>query len=160
MFCGHARLSWMFGKSVIGRFKNSLVESDKFGLVQQLMAKLDTPVIDEALSAARYVWLRRNGAVFGRDFTDPAKPTGQARDALCNFSEAHSTKYFGSLGPLPSDPKWLKPLPGWVKLNWDAAVSSSSKTMGVGVVVRNEVGDFLAVLAASKVGNFLHDPQT
>jgi hypothetical protein len=43
----------------------------------------------------------------------------------------------------------LKPSPGWVKLNWDAALIPSAKTMGVGVVVRNEAGEFLAGLAAT-----------
>jgi ribonuclease HI len=52
-------------------------------------------------------------------------------------------------GPRAAEPRWLKPSPGWVKLNWDAAVSSSTNKMGVGVVARNEDGDFVAGLTAS-----------
>jgi hypothetical protein len=49
---------------------------------------------------------------------------------------------------MPRESRWLKPSPGWVKLNWDAALCSSTKLMGVGVVGRNEKGEFLAGLAA------------
>jgi hypothetical protein len=44
--------------------KLSLVESDGLGWVQQLMSKLDSNVLLEALSVARCIWLRRNGVVF------------------------------------------------------------------------------------------------
>jgi hypothetical protein len=49
---------------------------------------------------------------------------------------------------VPSEPRWLKPSPGWVELNWDAALCSSTKLMGVGVVGQNEKGEFIAGLAA------------
>jgi hypothetical protein len=128
--------------------KLSLVESDGLGWVQQLMAKLDTNVLLEALSVARCIWLRRNGAVFRQGFSDPKQIVTLGREAVCNFAEANNKAIMGEPDPLVIEPKWLKPSPGWVKLNWDAAISSSLKIMGVGVVSRNDEGAVLAGLSA------------
>jgi ribonuclease HI len=57
-------------------------------------------------------------------------------------------KITGEPDRLVIEPKWLKPSLGWVKLNWGAAISSSSKIMGVGVVARNDEGAVLAGLSA------------
>jgi hypothetical protein len=54
-----------------------------------------------------------------------------------------------SSGPPPTVPRWLKPSPGWVKLNYDGALNSSANIMGVGVVVRNEAREFLAGLVVT-----------
>jgi phosphotransferase system IIA component len=44
------------------------------------------------------------------------------------------------VGKIP--PKWRVPAGGWLKLNWDAALNMQSKRMGIGIVVRNEKGEF------------------
>jgi hypothetical protein len=92
IFYGTVRRLWMFGKSVIGRFPSpSLVKSDGLGWVQQLMAKLDSNVLLEALSVARCIWLRRNGAVFRQGFADPRQIVTQGREVVCFFVEARQT---------------------------------------------------------------------
>jgi hypothetical protein len=111
-------------------------------------AKLDTNVLLEALSVARRIWLRRNGVVFRWGFSDTKQIVTQGREAVCNFAEANSKAIMGEPDPLVIKPKWLKPSPGWVKLNWDAAISSPSKIMGVGVVARNDERAVLAGLSA------------
>jgi hypothetical protein len=68
--------------------KLSLVKSDGLGWVQQLMAKLDSNVLLEALSVARCIWLRRNGAVFRQGFADPRQIVTQGREVVCFFVEA------------------------------------------------------------------------
>jgi hypothetical protein len=72
----------------------------------------------------------------------------QAREAIISFGEANTIIDGANSGSMPSASKWLKPSSGWVKLNWDAALSPSTKTMRIGVVVRNNRGDVLAALAA------------
>jgi len=40
--------------------------------------------------------------------------------------------------------KWSKPLPGRIKLNWDAALDRTNKVMGVGVIARDHEGSVKA----------------
>jgi hypothetical protein len=68
----------------------------------------------------------------------------QAREAIISFGEANTIADGANSGSMPSASKWLKPSPGWVKLNWDVALSPSAKTVGIGVVVQNDRGDVLA----------------
>jgi ribonuclease HI len=77
---------------------------------------------------------------------------------VCNFVDTNSKTSMGELDPLVLELKWLKPSLTWVKLNWDAAISSSSKIMGVGVgvVACNDKGAFLAGLSAPVL--FVVDP--
>ncbi|XP_019157659.1 PREDICTED: uncharacterized protein LOC109154289 [Ipomoea nil] len=42
------------------------------------------------------------------------------------------------------DEKWTKPIPGYLKLNTDAAVDPRNRLMGFGWVLRNENGEFVA----------------
>jgi ribonuclease HI len=90
--------------------------------VSQFITKLDHESLLEALFVARLVWHRRNGFVHGGGM-------------VC--SPAHRIAI----------QRWMKPSPGWV--NWDATVSSTEKTMGVGVVVRDAEGSFMVGLTAS-----------
>jgi ribonuclease HI len=129
--------------------KLSLEESDGMGLVYQFMTKLDHYVLMEALSVARMVWHQRNGFVHGSGFTEPKKILAQAQEVLTPLSEAQRGAMVASSNLRIAVPRWMKPYPWWVKLNWDAAVSSAAKTMGVGVVVRNAKGSFMLGLTAS-----------
>jgi ribonuclease HI len=44
-------------------------------------------------------------------------------------------------------PKWIKPIHGEMKCNWDAAVNSKKRCMGVGVVIRDDRGRVVAAKA-------------
>jgi ribonuclease HI len=68
---------------------------------------------------------------------------------LGHFSEANVKEPVVSSGPPPTIPRWLKPSLGWVKLNWDGALNSSTNNIGAGVVVRNEAGELLVGLAVT-----------
>lgn len=52
------------------------------------------------------------------------------------------TKSKKSTGMLQHN-RWCKPSDGWIKINIDAACRSNSDFIGVGCVVRNEMGEFL-----------------
>jgi len=124
-----------------------LEESDGLGLVSQFITKLDHESLLEALSVARLVWHRRNGLVHGGGITGPKQVVTQARTALHLFSEVQGDAMVYSPAHRIVIQMWMKPSPGWV--NWDVAVSSTEKTMGVGVVVRDAEGSFMAGLTAS-----------
>ncbi|KAH9684396.1 reverse transcriptase domain-containing protein [Citrus sinensis] len=49
---------------------------------------------------------------------------------------------------------WEKPKFGWVKCNVDAAVFASQGKIGIGCVIRNSQGGFLAARCVEVVGNF------
>lgn len=51
---------------------------------------------------------------------------------------------------------WSKPHEGVWKINWDAAISKETERMGVGVVIRDDIGRVLA--ARMKVILYITDP--
>jgi hypothetical protein len=69
--------------------------------------------------------------------------------------------------------QWVKPLDGWVKVNYDAAIELPAKRVGIGVVIRDASGEVQAAmtqiipyindsvmaesLAAWKAVSFCHD---
>jgi hypothetical protein len=44
----------------------------------------------------------------------------------------------------------------FVKINWDAAVDNSNRKMGIGAIVRDNIGEALATLSASK--DYISEP--
>lgn len=69
--------------------KISLVESEGVCFIKQLMAKLEVEEVEEALTVARLIWLRRNSFVFGREFTFPSKLVIIAKESVDNFLQAN-----------------------------------------------------------------------
>ncbi|KAF2308445.1 hypothetical protein GH714_009740 [Hevea brasiliensis] len=55
---------------------------------------------------------------------------------------------------LPTPQEWKKPGPNWVKLNVDIATNVNSGWTGIGMVVRNEMGSFVACKISRMVGLF------
>jgi ribonuclease HI len=43
--------------------------------------------------------------------------------------------------------RWQPPVGDMVKLNWDAAVDVKNKTIGLGIIIRDDKGSFLAALS-------------
>lgn len=110
----------------------------------------------EALSMARGIWLRRNDLVFSNKFSNPMVVVSQARDMTANF---HLVAAQPSLDASPSirlQSLWEKPPVGWLKTNWDAALSKEWKKAAFGVVVRNAEGGVVA--ASVTVVRFVTDP--
>lgn len=89
------------------------------------MARLDPVEIVEDLSLARLLWLRRNSFIFGREFTNPA--TWSSRPAVTACQEANLQSERQGVVREPSILQWAKPEVGWVKLNWDAALSLATQ---------------------------------
>ncbi|KAF2301217.1 hypothetical protein GH714_020887 [Hevea brasiliensis] len=57
---------------------------------------------------------------------------------------------------LPTPQEWKKPGPNWVKLNVDIATNVNSGWTGIGMVVRNEMGSFVACKISRMVVNVLN----
>jgi hypothetical protein len=116
--------------------KLSCVEDDGMALIQFLWDKLDTDDLLLAFIVARRIWLRRNSFIFEGVFIPPQQLESTASDSLEFFLLAQRAATSG--GPQPQlDAVWIKPLPGILKLNWDAAVDDKEKMWGAGVAVRD-----------------------
>lgn len=95
--------------------------------------------------------MRRNSVVFGGDFLDPSSLLRRAQDqveACIKVSQRRIGR--GEKINTPPIVVWQKPPVGCVKLNWDAALDSQRKRMGIGVFVCDHEGKPLAMLCASK----------
>lgn len=56
----------------------------------------------------------------------------------------HASKVYGGCSQgVPSSPKWILPMEGWIKINFDAMVKEGVHR-GLGVVLRDEIGKVLA----------------
>jgi ribonuclease HI len=93
-----------------------------------------------------HLWLARNGVRNGEPMKHPHAVAEQIK-AYVEMIELHI------LSPSPSNrrdtssstPRWSPPPEGTVLINVDAALFSLSRRMGIGVVIRNHIGECLLV---------------
>jgi hypothetical protein len=124
--------------------KMTLGQVDGKGLIQYLLRKLDGEELLLALVVLRLIWLRRNAYVFEREFSPPESLVFEAQRMVREYTSAvsHTDR---TLAPPPGQPvSWLPPPPGSVKINWAASVKHAVKRTGIGVLSRNERGEFVA----------------
>jgi ribonuclease HI len=107
---------------------------------------------------AWHLWISRNGTRNGDPMRSPQCVASQAL-AYAEMIELHLFKPEASTrrDTSFSAPRW-SPLPeGSVFINTDAAIFSSSRQMGVGVVIRNHLGECVA--ACSELLNEVTTPE-
>lgn len=106
---------------------------------------------------AWYLWTSRNGTRNGDPMRSPQSVATQAL-AYAEMIELHLFKPEASTRrDTSSAPRWSPPPEGSVFINTDAAIFSSSRQMGVGVVIRNHLGEFVA--ACSELLNEVTAPE-
>jgi hypothetical protein len=116
--------------------KMLLEEYDGIHLIKFLKDKLDRDDFLEALLVLRSLWLRRNEYVFQGIFTSPSQVIMKARALAAVCANSNQDEHIDSMAE-----------GGRLKLNRDAALNSRSKKMGIGIVVQNKYGEFVAALA-------------
>ncbi len=89
------------------------------------------------------MWNARNSGIF---WGAVKIPTVLCKDAECYIQDyAAAQVQFGS--PSKEVPRreirWKPPEGGWVKENMDGAVFHDIQKVGIGVVIRNDLGEFL-----------------
>lgn len=92
--------------------------------------------------------------MFGRAFIPPNVLIQGALRSIKEFSLANAPvdvkpATISTVHPL----QWVSPLPGWLKVNWDASFQKIKGWMGFGVVVRDEEGRLVATLCKTLLGN-------
>jgi hypothetical protein len=135
--------------------KLALMDLEGRGLLIQLWKKLEAVEFDEALSTLRLIWLRRNAYVFDRGFSPPSQLISEARLDLLGYKEAQDRLDKEKAPRSPLLTRWTRPPRGWMKANWAASIDEGRKQMGLGVVVRDAGGGFVAAL--SKTVPFISD---
>jgi hypothetical protein len=88
---------------------------------------------------ARAIWTRQNTGIHGGQFSHPMLVAHKARTALNAFKEANVISHESETGSSNQGVKWWNPPPRKY-LNWDVAISTTTKMVGVGVVVRDDEG--------------------
>ncbi|XP_020420319.1 uncharacterized protein LOC109949327 [Prunus persica] len=102
------------------------------------------------------IWKTRCKAIMEGCRIDPCKvveTTGKAKVEFQKVWQGNAnsvTSRSPSIGEVCS---WEPPPMGFVKVNIDGSWQSNGRKVGVGVVIRNSVGEFLGGLAASRVGH-------
>ena len=96
------------------------------------------------------LWNNRNGAVFDGSYKDPLSLVSFSLHFLSQFREAnrnpmaaeHTTAIQQSVLS-----QWKRPPAGYVKANFDGAIFVEGDISGIGVVIRDAEGNFVAGLA-------------
>jgi ribonuclease HI len=147
--CESARDVWAECNSKLQ--KCATMEVSFANLFMELVDKLDADEMQKVAVIARLIWSRRNNVVFGGDFMSPKHILEAASSQLENFSKAEAGRRMRStVRPVPEVVQWNKPNPGWIKLNWDAAIDSGNQKMGIGIIARDHTGSVLAAVCASR----------
>ncbi len=93
------------------------------------------------------LWNVRNSALFRDLIKIPSKVYLDALQYVKVYPEAQVQSECSRL-PISTGRKgWTTPRKGWYKVNMDGAVFSDIKKVGVGVVIRNEFGEFLGAMS-------------
>ena len=93
---------------------------------------------------AHRVWLRRNEFVHDGKFTHLSALLQQAMAVHTEYKEANSQNRPSPRAAVDVN-RWDPPPDGYVKINWDTTICSKRGVVGMGTVVRNHVGEVLAV---------------
>jgi ribonuclease HI len=106
---------------------------------------------------SKKLWTRRNTVVHGGTFAHPNQLIQEAENLLATFGGVQSVRDRLTHGVEEDGPvKWNAPPFGRYKINWDVAIDTIHKCLGVGIIVRDYQGFPLA--AQSKTYNVVHPP--
>jgi ribonuclease HI len=145
LFCQFAREVWQEMKKTYGiQLCRKSFTSPKTWLHDFMLRASDK---DRTILAVVvwHLWISRNDSRNGEVMRSPHSVAAQAT-AYAEMIELHifksdsSTRRDSSF----SVPRWTPPPKGSVYINTDAAIFSTSRQMGVGVVIRNHLGECLA----------------
>ena len=95
------------------------------------------------------IWNQRNRVIHGGKIQNPATLIQRARDFLTEFKNTQSQLV--ALAITESVQKWRPPTGLAFKLNFDATIFANTNSSGVGVIIRNNLGEVM-------VGLFAHGP--
>ncbi|KAF5477506.1 hypothetical protein F2P56_004140 [Juglans regia] len=150
--CNAAADVWADKESPVQKWHG--VEEDFMDLWLKLTEKLPRQDLNLVATVMRNMWWRRNAFIFENIFKGPSELFLQAQGTLKGFIEANSEGDGAIKGGerQEEEVRWKGPRSGFVKVNWDASLDVEKKMKGVGIIVRDEVGEVMLSLCGSDPG--------
>ncbi|KAM2407497.1 hypothetical protein ACFX1X_026667 [Malus domestica] len=140
--CSMARAIWFASLGIRGR-DNSLVCFRDW--VTKLAHDSSKLTFDLMLTTIWSIWRARNDLLWKGTISHPRDVALRAEEWMLAFRHYHSPSKMVSMQTIQ---KWYPSDIGFLKCNFDGAWDERSRKCGVGVIIRNCSGEFLAGLAA------------
>jgi hypothetical protein len=94
------------------------------------------------VGVARRIWLHKNEVIYGGNFVPPAMLMKLSTDVVVDFQKANEMD--PSVMTMDKTSGWIAPSSGWVVAHWDAAIDCTRGRLGLGVILRDRDGRFVA----------------
>ncbi|XP_019172856.1 PREDICTED: uncharacterized protein LOC109168295 [Ipomoea nil] len=104
---------------------------------------LDDITLCKLIMICLRIWEARNDKVWNHHVTSAAAVVDQANIFFQEWSNINSDIQ-DSTTVVAHPTKWTKPPPDYLKVNVDAALDSINMQMGLGIVIRDSMGEFVA----------------
>lgn len=151
--CHYARISW-----ALSPIPNLLLQSDlgdAWHWFLEVKDKLSKEDFDLFVCICWSIWRNRNRVVHEGRRDDPAMSASFAPAYVQEFKAAQP--HFSRPRPPETSPDWQPPAVGSFKVNFDASVTCSTPSIGLGVVVHNHMGNVI-VWSRRRI-HYLQDPE-
>jgi ribonuclease HI len=142
--CDSARAVWGCCRGPIQ--KSSVEAEDFFDIFTFLCARLEDEELELFATIAHKIWSRRNRVVFGGAVLPPTILIKEATEFVEEFRKSQEATVVQGYGGQISHGRWIKPAENSIKINWDAALDSRKKIMGMGIVARDCHGEVKAAM--------------
>ena len=120
-----------------------------------MLEKCDVEEFQTFVVVTRRIWLRRNEFLYEGAFSPPGAIIKQAETVIKDYNQAQSGEMLrGYQEEHHVSGKWTNPQQGWYKVNFDAAVDKKEERIGLGTIIRNHLGDLVAMKSLTRVGLF------
>uniref|UniRef100_A0A803QS40 RNase H type-1 domain-containing protein n=1 Tax=Cannabis sativa TaxID=3483 RepID=A0A803QS40_CANSA len=127
-------------------------DGDFIMYLSKLYTKYD---MEKILCTMWFIWFDRNNILHDKLALQPAAIHAKSMAYLANFQQVHFVSITPT--PLPSvapHQPWQAPPQTRLKMNVDAAVSSTCNKLGFGAIIRDSNGHVRAALSEPAAGNF------
>ncbi|XP_042980184.1 uncharacterized protein LOC122310355 [Carya illinoinensis] len=118
-------------------------------LAYLLWLKLGRDEVEVVAYILRRIWMRWNSWIFENGFDEAKQVIRATKQAEVEYKEANlrcfqEGVYCSKLRR--ESARWEKPLREEIKVNWDTTIDEKMKTIGIGVVGRDDQGEIMACL--------------
>jgi ribonuclease HI len=148
--CSASRDVW--GASLRIFQKSTFPVSDFFLVAETMLDKGGVETFRLFSEIARRIWLRRNGWIYEGQFIHPNNIVQAAETAVHAYELATNAEEHKGAEQVERPVMWVKPDCDWAKVNVDAAIDKGSGRMGIGIILRDHDGNFLAAKSAMRMG--------
>jgi ribonuclease HI len=134
------------------KIQKRAVECQSFlHVVEGVFQECDSEDIRIFVGVARRLWLRRNELIYEGNFVPPKVLMKLSIDGVIDYSKANEK--MPPTTPMDRTSGWITPPPGWIVAHWDAAIDGVRGRLGLGVVLRDREGRFIAGRSLTRQGH-------